>query len=87
MCTACRYCQGCPEELRIPWLMQFYQQHDVFQLPAVKDRIATMTLDDAYNPDRCVECGQCEEKCPQDLPIIERIHRVQELAAQYRPPQ
>ncbi len=87
MCTACRYCRGCPEGLRIPWLMQFYQQHDIFQLPSVKEKIATMTLDDAYNPDRCVECGQCEEKCPQDLPIIERIHRVQELAAQYRPPQ
>ncbi len=84
MCTGCNYCKECPEGLATPWLMQFYQQHDVFDLPAVKDRIATMATMDRYNPDRCVECGQCEEKCPQQLPIIERIRRVRELASEYR---
>ena len=23
----------------------------------------------------CAECGQCEEKCPYDLPIIETVRR------------
>ncbi len=84
MCTGCNYCKDCPEGLSIPWLMQFYQQHDIFQLPAVNERIGTMTTTEAYDPYRCIECGQCEEKCPQDLPIIERIKRVQELADLYR---
>jgi predicted aldo/keto reductase-like oxidoreductase len=29
--------------------------------------------------DRCVECGQCEEKCPQNIEIIEWLKTAQEV--------
>ncbi|MEZ4551675.1 MAG: 4Fe-4S dicluster domain-containing protein, partial [Desulfobacterales bacterium] len=31
----------------------------------MKDAIATV--------DECIECGECEDKCPYNLPIVEMI--------------
>ena len=28
----------------------------------------------------CTECGACEEACPYDLPIIERLRRIRSEA-------
>ena len=25
--------------------------------------------------DECIECGECEEKCPYNLPIVEMLRR------------
>ena len=27
----------------------------------------------------CVQCGQCEDACPQHIPIIEHLERASEL--------
>ena len=29
----------------------------------------------------CTECGECEEKCPQDLKIIEEIDKAKKALA------
>jgi predicted aldo/keto reductase-like oxidoreductase len=29
----------------------------------------------------CIDCGVCQEACPQRLPIRERLHQSQELFA------
>jgi hypothetical protein len=31
------------------------------------------------SPAACIECGECEEKCPQKISIIEELKRVGEL--------
>ncbi len=28
---------------------------------------------DEVSPEECVECGNCEEECPQELDIIEKL--------------
>jgi predicted aldo/keto reductase-like oxidoreductase len=65
-CRRCEYCQPCPEEIRIPVVLNvrsFYRR-----FPA--ERIFSGFLAEAVDKARgCVECGECEEKCPYHLPI------------------
>ena len=66
-CTNCRYCvDGCPAGIQIP---------DVFTCVNAKRAFRDPKADEAYKavaggrPADCVDCGQCEEICPQHLPI------------------
>jgi predicted aldo/keto reductase-like oxidoreductase len=78
-CTGCNYCQPCPSNIIIPKLFNMYTYHNVYGLTGVaKDEF------EAYkkNPqngalmDACIDCGLCEEKCPQHLKIREELKRV-----------
>ena len=66
-CTACQYCvAGCPAGIKIP---------DLFACVNAKRALRDPGADEAYKavpggrPADCVDCGQCEEACPQHLPI------------------
>ncbi|MGD9046413.1 MAG: aldo/keto reductase [Anaerolineae bacterium] len=69
-CRRCGYCEPCPEDVRISLVMN---------LPSVwkrmpVERLTTGNLAAALQTGRnCIECGQCEEKCPYQLPIREMI--------------
>ncbi len=77
MCTGCGYCLPCPQGIPIPRYMDI---HNLMQLKAGDDDIRTrfkyhwdMTPDKAAE---CIECGQCEARCTQHLPIIDRLKKV-----------
>jgi len=77
-CTNCGYCMPCPEGIDIPRILKIY--NDGIMYDKVKDAKSDYVLwVPAENKgDLCVECGECLEKCPQDIPIpdwMERIHR------------
>ena len=68
-CTACRYCtDGCPAGIDIPGLFACLNDkregkeanYDTFAVKA----------------DACVECGQCEDQCPQHLQIRDLLKEV-----------
>lgn len=73
-CTACHYCtDGCPMGIAIP---------EIFSVR--NDEVKKASWDggkQAYNiatqgkgkASECIECGQCENACPQHLPIIELL--------------
>jgi predicted aldo/keto reductase-like oxidoreductase len=69
-CRRCGYCEPCPEGVRIPMVMNLPSAWR--RMPA--DRLLTGNLSAAAQTGRnCVECGDCEEKCPYLLPIREMI--------------
>lgn len=72
-CTRCKYCiDGCPQEIKIDDVFDLINSayiYDEFQQS--KDRYAQM--DPEKNADTCIECGQCEEQCPQNIKIIEAL--------------
>ncbi len=68
-CRRCGYCEPCPEGISVQLLMildsviKRMPPHHVFaDLAPVVDAA-----------DSCVECGECEEKCPYHLPIREMM--------------
>lgn len=77
-CTACRYCtDGCPQKIGIP--DYFKLMNDISKFG---DRQVQMSKS-YYNhytgnlgmgkASACIQCGQCESKCPQHLPIIKYL--------------
>ena len=72
-CTSCRYCvPGCPQEIPIPNIMESLNRAALFGDEAGKDNYRFETSDTAKASD-CVQCGQCEEACPQGIDIMHQL--------------
>ena len=65
-CSACRYCQPCPQGVAIPECLAALNAAAMWD---TKDPWLTGWAAIKGKPDLCSECGQCEDMCPQDLPI------------------
>lgn len=74
-CTGCEYCLPCPQGINIPRVFEIINYHNVYGLTEhAKSQYQDFLEDeDEVNPQECVECGDCEEECPQDLNIIEKL--------------
>ena len=77
MCTGCGYCLPCPRGLPIP---RYMDVHNLMQLQVSDDEIrGRLKYHWDLTPEKaaeCVECGQCEARCTQHLPIIERLKKI-----------
>ena len=76
-CTGCKYCQPCPQEVNIPHIFELYNLGQVYGLwDYAKEGYATFP-DQRWiggkQADACIECGECEEKCPQNIQIREQL--------------
>lgn len=75
-CTGCRYCMPCPSGVDIPGHFSLYNNAFLFDmLPRVRGQYGTMFPQDA-KASNCVECGKCEEHCPQHIAIIQELKNV-----------
>lgn len=79
LCTACRYCDKCPEGIDVPRMMDVYNHYVLSDTPV--DFINRLryhwgiNLEDDYLQ-RCTECHLCESACTQKLPICERLKTI-----------
>lgn len=75
-CTGCRYCMPCPAGVQIPASFRMWNDYHIYQsYSVVRNRWENMPQGE--RPLNCVECGACEAKCPQKLPIREHLKAVQ----------
>lgn len=65
-CTACRYCQPCPQGVAIPENLAALNTAAMWDS---RDSWLTGYARIKGKPEACNECGQCEGICPQGLPI------------------
>lgn len=76
-CTACRYCvDGCPQRILIPDIFKLYNKVSKFgdgALPSARQSYAQLSAQDHSPASACIGCGQCEGKCPQNLPVIQHL--------------
>ena len=72
-CTGCGYCMPCPEGVNIPRNFMLYNDYHLTENEKMRGHIryiyGNLVLEPGEMADRCQKCGQCEEKCPQQLPI------------------
>jgi len=76
-CTGCKYCMPCPMEVNIPHIFELYNMGQVYGLwEYAKDGYAKFPdqrWTGGKQADACIECGECEEKCPQNIQIREQL--------------
>jgi predicted aldo/keto reductase-like oxidoreductase len=68
-CRWCEYCLPCPHKVHIPQLMNIHNSLKRWGREQLISRLAEVV----ENGRNCVQCGECEEKCPYQLPIREMI--------------
>ena len=80
-CTGCRYCtDGCPMKIAIPDYFKLLNRISMFGEGQLEDAKATYKerweKEGHGKASDCVGCRQCEEHCPQHLPITEFLEEV-----------
>ncbi len=78
-CTGCNYCMPCPQGIKIPEVFRLMNHHRVYGLTEyAKREFAALGKDDWHgkHPDDCVDCAQCESKCPQNIEIRKQLKEV-----------
>jgi predicted aldo/keto reductase-like oxidoreductase len=77
-CTSCRYCMPCPNGVNIPRILEIYNDATMYNDDRAA-RIAYQWVEEKQRADLCIECRQCEDLCPQDLPIAEWLKKAHAL--------
>ena len=78
-CTACHYCtEGCPMGIPIPEIFTVANRRK--GSPEFRTiREYGIVTQGKGKASECIQCGQCEAACPQNLPIIELLEKCRSM--------
>ncbi|MFC2159421.1 aldo/keto reductase [Actinomycetota bacterium] len=76
-CTGCSYCLPCPSGVYIPGIFTQYNNAFIGGPEAVREGYKSFCTS-KMDASQCSECGQCEDACPQHIPIIENLKEAHE---------
>jgi len=69
-CRQCMYCMPCPNGVEI-WLLMYMR--NLHRLWPLEEFLSGWMAEAAESGNNCIQCGECEPKCPYQLPIREMI--------------
>lgn len=71
-CRRCGYCLPCPQQIDIPMVFLLEGYYDRYELKDwARERYAAL----AVPASQCQACGQCQDRCPYQLPIPAKLAR------------
>ena len=78
-CTDCKYCQPCPNDVAISRIFEIYNQAVMYAAPE-RSRVAyNQWIREEERADCCLQCGECEAKCPQGIEIMDWLEKADRL--------
>lgn len=82
-CTGCNYCMPCPHDVNIPLNFRLMNYHRVYGITDyAKGEYANIGKVDWMKgkpASACIECGICEDKCPQHIEIRKQLRETAEV--------
>jgi len=78
-CTNCKYCLPCPNNVNIPGVLGLYNDSAKYGDVKRAQFLYTIRIQEGEKASQCLECKECEEKCPQGIPISEWIKKADTL--------
>lgn len=75
-CTKCDYCMPCPNGVNIPRNFEIYNQGVMYDKVESARNAYNRWFSEDERANNCIECMECEEKCPQQIVITEWLPKV-----------
>jgi len=70
-CTQCEYCLPCPSGVAIPRVFSIYNDSATYDSWRSGKWAYKFQMKPESRADNCIECGECEAVCPQNIEIID----------------
>ena len=80
-CTKCGYCMPCPNGVNIPGNFEFFNYAHLFDDVTGARFKYQVFLKPEQRSGSCIDCGACEELCPQKIPVSDWMPKVTALLA------
>lgn len=78
-CSQCGYCQPCKQKIPISFILDLYNDACMYDAVEESSWAYKVFIKPENKGDQCNECGECEERCPQKIPISELLKEAHEL--------
>ncbi len=81
-CTGCEYCKPCPENVNISAAFELLNKLHLFKNEMEAKFMYAIRCGDIFSgaepgyASQCVQCGDCLDKCPQNIPIPDALEWV-----------
>lgn len=83
LCTGCGYCMPCPNDVNIKSIFDFLIRYQIYgqqeQAKQMYSQIGEVRWLPGKDATECIECEECLEKCPQNIPIISQLKEAHEI--------
>jgi hypothetical protein len=81
-CTACKYCLPCPSGVNIPRVFEIYNDAIMYDSTERAQMVYSNFMSEDERASLCTECGECLDKCPQEIEIPDWLKQAHEMLCQ-----